>query len=279
MIDRTNVAALIPCYFEAQRIREVAARARAQLNTVLVVDDGSTDGTESEARAAGVEVIRHAVNQGKGAAIKTGLRELSARAGLEYALILDGDGQHLPEEIPNFLAAAERTRAPMLVGTRMSDTRTMPFVRRMTNRFMSWQISRVCGQPVPDSQCGFRMIHRDLAPALAAIATVKFDYETEMLVVASRRGCKIEAVPVSTIYGDEKSKIHPVRDTIRFYQMMARFKRGAWPAIWKMPKNAPCGSCTMAMRPTFGMSNGGLQTVPPSSVTRAALASAFSTVT
>lgn len=225
MIDRTNVAALIPCYFEEKRIRDVAARAHRQLDTVLVVDDGSKDGTESEARAAGVEVIRHTVNQGKGAAIKTGLHELSTRPGIEYALILDGDGQHLPEEIPNFLEAANRTLEPMLVGTRMSDTRTMPLVRKMTNRFMSWQISRVCGQEVPDSQCGFRMIHRDLAPALVAIATVKFDYETEMLVVASRRGCKIGAVPVSTIYGDEKSKIHPVRDTIRFYQMMARFKR------------------------------------------------------
>ena len=226
-IDRSNVAALIPCYFEEKRIREVAARAHAQLDTVLVVDDGSTDGTESEARAAGVEVIRHAVNQGKGAAIKTGLRELSARAGIEYALILDGDGQHLPEEIPNFLEAANRTPAPMLVGTRMTDTRTMPFVRRMTNRFMSWQISRVCGQEVPDSQCGFRMIHRDLAPAMVAIETVKFDYETEMLVVASRRGDRIAAVPISTIYGDEISKVHPLRDTIRFYRMMARFKRAA----------------------------------------------------
>ena len=225
MISRSNTAALIPCYFEEKHIQDIARRTLAQLDQVLVVDDGSTDATEAEARKSGAEVIRHSTNQGKGAAIKTGLRELSARAGLEYALILDGDGQHLPEEIPNFLAAAERTRAPMLVGTRMSDTRTMPFVRRMTNRFMSWQISRVCGQPVPDSQCGFRMIHRDLAPALAAIGTVKFDYETEMLVVASRRGCKIEAVPVSTIYGDEKSKIHPVRDTVRFYKMMARFKR------------------------------------------------------
>jgi len=226
-IDRTNVAALIPCYFEGKRIRDVAARALAQLDTVLVVDDGSTDGTESAARAAGVEVIRHPVNQGKGAAIKTGLRELSGRAGVEYALILDGDGQHLPEEIPRFLDAANRTRAAMLVGTRMTDTRTMPFVRRLTNRMMSAQISRACGQSVPDSQCGFRMIRRDLAPALAAIETTKFDYETEMLVVASRRGGRIEAVPISTIYGDEKSKIHPVRDTIRFYRMMARFKREA----------------------------------------------------
>ena len=227
MIDRTNVAALIPCYYEEKHIREVAARAHAQLDTVLVVDDGSTDGTEKEARAAGVEVIRHTVNQGKGAAIKTGLRELSARMGIEYALILDGDGQHLPEEIPNFLAAANASRAPLLVGTRMTDTRRMPFVRRMTNRFMSWQISRVCGQEVPDSQCGFRMIHRDLAPAMVAIETTKFDYETEMLVVASRRGARIAAVPISTIYGDEVSKIHPVRDTMRFLEMMARFKREA----------------------------------------------------
>jgi glycosyltransferase involved in cell wall biosynthesis len=225
MIDRTNVAALIPCYFEEKRIRDVAARAHAQLDTVLVVDDGSTDGTEREARAAGVDVIRHTVNQGKGAAIKTGLRELSARPGIEYALILDGDGQHLPEEIPHFIEAANRTHDPMLVGNRMSDTRKMPFVRKLTNRYMSWQISRVCGQEVPDTQCGFRMIHRDLAPALAAIETTKFDYETEMLVVASRRGCRIGAVPISTIYGDEKSKIHPVRDTVRFYKMMARFKR------------------------------------------------------
>jgi len=239
LLDRSNVAALIPSYFEEKRIRDVAARVRAQLDTVLVVDDGSTDGTETEARAAGVEVIRHAVNQGKGAAIKTGLRELSARAGLEYALILDGDGQHLPEEIPHFLEAANRTHAPLLVGTRMTDTRTMPFVRRMTNRFMSWQISRVCGQEVPDSQCGFRMIHRELAPAMVAIATTKFDYETEMLVVAARRGGKIVAVPISTIYGDEVSKIHPVRDTLRFYEMMARFKREAAPGTGASQSQKP----------------------------------------
>ncbi|MEI9892339.1 MAG: glycosyltransferase [Chthoniobacter sp.] len=79
LIDRTNVAALIPCYFEAKRIRDVAARVKEQLDVVLVVDDGSTDETEREARAAGVEVIRHTVNQGKGAAIKTGLRALAER--------------------------------------------------------------------------------------------------------------------------------------------------------------------------------------------------------
>ncbi|MEA3213464.1 MAG: hypothetical protein QOE70_6521 [Chthoniobacter sp.] len=227
MIDRTNVAALIPCYFEEKHIEEVARRTRVQLDTVLVVDDGSTDGTGAAARTAGVEVLRHEVNQGKGAAIKTGLRALSSRPGIEYVLVLDGDGQHLPEEIPQFLAEANRSRAPLLVGSRMSDLEAMPLVRKLTNLFMSAQISHVCGQKIPDTQCGFRMIHRDLAAMLCAAPSSQYDYETEMLVIASRQGCRIKDVPVSTIYGDEKSKIHPVRDTLRFFKLMSRLKREA----------------------------------------------------
>ena len=224
-VDRTNVAALIPAYYEEAQIQAVARRTLAQLDHVLVLDDGSTDRTSEEARLAGAEVIRHEQNQGKGAAIKTGLRALMARDFL-YVLVLDGDGQHLPEEIPDFLAEANRSGAPFVVGTRMSDTKKMPMLRRLTNRFMSAQISRLCGQPVPDSQCGFRMMHRDVIPHLFCDSN-NYDYETEMLLIASREGFQIKSVPVSTIYGDERSKIHPVRDTIRFCEMMARFKREA----------------------------------------------------
>ena len=227
MISRSNSAALIPCYFEEKHIQDIARRTRAQLDQVLVVDDGSTDDTEFEARAAGVEVVKHFVNQGKGAAIKTGLHILGTRASVEYVLILDGDGQHLPEEIPAFIEAANETHAAMLVGNRMSDTRTMPFMRKMTNRFMSAQISGVCGQDIPDTQCGFRMFHRDLAAALCETESSKYDFETEMLVIAARRGGSIAAVPVSTVYGDEVSKIHPLRDTIRFFQLMHRLKHAA----------------------------------------------------
>ncbi len=224
---RANVAALVPCYFEEKRIREVAAATREQLDLVLVVDDGSTDRTSDEARTAGGEVIRHGKNAGKGAAIKTGLHALLDRAGVEFILILDGDGQHLPSEIPHFLAEANASGAPMIVGNRMGDVRDMPFVRKCTNRFMSWLISRVIGQRVPDSQCGFRMFHRSLAAELLTTESSNFDFETEMLALAARRGCKIGAAKVSTIYGDEVSKIHPVRDTLRFFKLLKRLKREA----------------------------------------------------
>ncbi len=222
---RANVAALIPCYYEEKNIREVATRTHAQLDTVLVVDDGSTDKTSDEARAAGVDVVKHEKNAGKGAAIKTGLRTLLARENIEFILILDGDGQHLPEEIPHFLTTANDTAAPMIVGNRMSDTRDMPFVRRMTNRYMSWTISRVIGQRVPDSQCGFRMFHRSLAAEFLAMESAAFDFETEMLALAARKGCTIGAATVSTVYGDEVSKIHPVLDTLKFFKLLKRLKR------------------------------------------------------
>ena len=224
---RSNVAALIPGYFEEKHIREIATRTKAQLDRVLVVDDGSTDRTSEEAKAAGVEVIRHEKNAGKGAAIKTGMRALLDAPGVEFILILDGDGQHLPAEIPNFLAEANATGAPMVVGNRMGDVRDMPFVRKCTNRYMSWTISRVIGQRVPDSQCGFRMFHRTLAAEFLSMATISFDFETEMLALAARRGFRIGAAKVSTIYGDEVSKIHPLRDTVRFFKLLKRLKREA----------------------------------------------------
>jgi glycosyltransferase involved in cell wall biosynthesis len=230
---RGNVAALIPCYYEEKQIRDVAARTLAQLDTVLVVDDGSADRTSEEARAGGVEVVKHECNQGKGAAIKTGLRELTSRGGVEWVLILDGDGQHLPEEIPAFLDEANRSGAEMIVGSRMDNTRAMPFVRKMTNLTMSGLISGIIGQKVPDTQCGFRMFRRSLAAAFLDVQSSNFDFESEMLVIAARRGVKIAAAQVSTVYGDEVSKIHPVRDTIRFVKLLRRLKREAGGSVQK----------------------------------------------
>jgi glycosyltransferase involved in cell wall biosynthesis len=220
-IDRTTVAAVIPAYLEEKHIADVVGRTRHQLDHVVVIDDGSTDATAESARNAGAEVIVHPQNRGKGESIKTGLRHWLDR-NFTYVVILDGDGQHRPEEIERFLAAAS-TGAELLVGTRMTDVREMPLLRRAVNRYMSNKISRLCGQPIPDTQCGFRMVHRDLIPDLLGGAD-RFEYETEMLILASRKGCRIESVPITTVYSDEVSSIHPVRDTIRFFKLMRRYE-------------------------------------------------------
>jgi len=221
-IDRTTVAAIIPAYLEEKHIADVARRTLQQLDHVLVVDDGSTDTTAETARNAGAEVIVHEKNLGKGESIKTGLRHWLERE-FTYVAILDGDGQHLPEEIQRFLAAASASSAELLIGTRMNDVRDMPLLRRLVNRYMSRQISRLCRQEIPDTQCGFRMVHRSVIPDLLGGAD-RFDYETEMLIIASRKGCRIESVPITTIYSDEVSSIHPVRDTLRFFKLMRRYR-------------------------------------------------------
>ncbi len=223
MGDRSRVAAVIPAFQEEKHVAEVARRVRAQLEHVLVVDDGSTDATAESARHAGVDVIVHPQNRGKGESIKTGMRYWLDRS-IDYVVLLDADGQHLPEEIVRFIEAAGHNSAKIFVGTRMNDVTSMPFVRRMVNRFMSNKISRVCGQKIPDTQCGFRMLHRDIIPELLG-GTNRFDYETEMLIVASRNGRRIAAVPITTVYSDEVSSIHPVRDTLRFFKLMRQYGR------------------------------------------------------
>ena len=221
--DRSRIAAVIPAYQEEKYVSEVARRARAQLQNVLVVDDGSTDATSDRARSAGVDVVVHPQNRGKGESIKTGLHYWLQR-GSEYVVLLDADGQHLPEEISRFVeAAASDNQAKIFVGSRMNDTSTMPFVRRIVNRYMSGKISRACGQQIPDTQCGFRMLHRDIIPEVLRGAS-RFEYETEMLIIASRKGHRVASVPITTVYSDEVSSINPVRDTLRFFKLMRRYR-------------------------------------------------------
>src|ERR1700747_2117468 len=119
------------------------------------------------------------------------------------------------------LSAAEADGAALLIGNRMNDVGSMPLIRRIVNRYMSGRISRLCGQPIPDTQCGFRMLHRELIPQLLTGAD-RFDYETEMLILASRKGFRIQSVPITTVYSDEVSSIHPIRDTLRFFKLLRR---------------------------------------------------------
>jgi glycosyltransferase involved in cell wall biosynthesis len=221
---RLQAAAIIPAYREEKHIGDVVRRTRQRLDHVLVVDDGSSDRTAQRARDAGAEVIVHDQNRGKGEAIKTGLQYWLDRQ-FTPVIVLDADGQHLPEEIDRFIEAAASSAGPsFFLGNRMNNLTGMPFIRRVVNRYMSNRISRLCGQKIPDTQCGFRMLDRQLIPELLG-GGKRFDYETEMLVIASRKGYQIESIPITTIYSDEVSNIRPVRDALRFFKLMRRYRK------------------------------------------------------
>jgi glycosyltransferase involved in cell wall biosynthesis len=168
-------------------------------------------------------VIRHTVNQGKGAALNTGFRA-AREQGWDAVLTMDADGQHAPEDIPAFLAALAGGGADAWVGNRMGGANAMPLVRRLTNRFMSWLLSREMGQWVPDTQCGFRLFTARAIPA-APTDSQRFAAESEVLLDLAGRGVRFGAVPIRVIYGDERSKIRPLRDTIRFFGMLRRWRR------------------------------------------------------
>jgi glycosyltransferase involved in cell wall biosynthesis len=220
---RSQTAAVIPAYQDEKHIGDIVRRTRARLDHVLVIDDGSSDQTAQHAREAGAQVIVHSENRGKGEALKTGLGHWFDEK-VTWVTLLDSDGQHLPEEIDRFLLAADSaTRPTFFIGNRMNNLAGMPFIRRVVNRYMSRRISRVCGQKIPDTQCGYRMLDRQLIPELLG-GGHRFDYDTEVLIIASRKGYRIESVPISTVYTDQVSKIHPMRDAIRFFKLMRRYR-------------------------------------------------------
>ncbi len=214
---------IIPAYCEAERIGPVVAAARRQCDAVFVVDDGSPDDTSVCAERAGARVIRHEVNQGKGAALGTGF-DVARAENFDAALTLDADGQHDPDDIPAFLDVFQKTGAQVIVGSRMSDLNHMPAIRKWTNWFMSWLLSRQMGQWVPDTQCGFRFFARKAFPD-ARVGASGFAAESEVLLRLADAGFTIASAPIKTIYGSEKSKIHPVRDTIRFFSMLRRYRK------------------------------------------------------
>ena len=222
--NATTIIVLVPCYQEAANIGRVAGESvRLGFNTV-VIDDGSTDDTADIARATHATVLRQEKNQGKGAAVAIGLRYALSQ-GCDAAVVLDGDGQHLPAEIKCFIDAFRATHADFIVGTRMSKTANMPFFRRQTNRFMSWLLSRHMGHRISDTQCGFRLIARRAIPDALQCLSAGFSAESEVLLQLAMRGYSITEIPISTIYGDETSKIQPIRDTLRFVQMLIKFRR------------------------------------------------------
>jgi glycosyltransferase involved in cell wall biosynthesis len=224
-----KICVIIPTYNESKAIGSLVDKIRLQGLDVLVVDDGSQDDTFAIAKSSGAEVLRNQDNAGKGASLIKGF-EYALSKGFDAVITMDGDGQHLPEEIPYFLRLAEYSDGGIFIGNRMSKTKNMPALRFLTNRFMSWLISLVAGQKVPDTQCGFRLIKRQVLEKID-LKTAKYETESEIIIKGARAGFKIESVPIKTIYAGEKSQINPLIDTLRFIKFIFRAaltaKRGA----------------------------------------------------
>ena len=216
VLEIKNCAAVIPCLNESASVAALVAAVRRQVPSVVVVDDGSTDDTANLASNAGAAVIRHVRNLGKGAALQTGLSHL-LQLDCEWAVTLDGDGQHAPEDLPALLRCAEKTGAPLVIGNRMNEARKMPWLRRRVNQWMSRQLSRRAERLLPDTQSGFRCLHLPTWAARSLKAT-RFEVESEMLMAFVAAKLRVEFVPIRVIRSGRGSRIRPVADAWRWFK-------------------------------------------------------------
>jgi glycosyltransferase involved in cell wall biosynthesis len=210
-----RTCALIPAFNEAPHIANVVERARQHVGEVVVIDDGSCDGTAEIARAAGATCLRSPRNSGKASALRTGI-VFARERDFTHVITLDGDGQHLPEDIPVMLRVAEQTGADLIIGARSFDRALMPRSRYFSNVIGSRLASALVGCEIRDSQSGFRLLRLDKLDA-AKLRSRCYELEMEILIKMARSGCTIAHAPVRMVYddGQARSKMKPVRDTVR----------------------------------------------------------------
>jgi glycosyltransferase involved in cell wall biosynthesis len=243
-----HVAVVVPAYQEAATIRDVAERALEQCATVIVVDDGSTDGTAKALAGLPVELVTHAVNQGKAASLCDGFAVAIAR-GADLVVTLDGDGQHRPEDIARLVAAAEQHPGRLILAARLRNRADAPRARRVANGIADFWLSWAAGHPVLDSQSGQRAYPGALVRALLASRVrrdlhASFTFESEVVIVAAAYGFRTVAVPIDTLYhrGARPSHFRPVQDIARIVRMVARHLVAnclALPGLWRSLAEAP----------------------------------------
>lgn len=210
-----RIAVVIPALNAAPLIDPVIRASMQQMESVVVIDDGSTDTTGAVAAAAGARVLRHERNLGKGAALKTGFA-WALQKGFDAVITLDADGQHLPDEIRKFVRAREESGADLIIGGRAHHFSGMLPRRRAANRFSAWTISIAAGATVTDSQSGFRLYSGKLLREIELRAD-GFDMESEVIVRAGRRGFGILTIPIDLgfVNGVATSHYRPVKDTLK----------------------------------------------------------------
>ncbi len=213
--ESPSIAVLIPTFNNARTLSDVVERALGQVETVLVVDDGSTDDTaEVLDRFKGrIHVHRHPLNRGKGVALRSGFGIL-AESGFSYAISVDADGQHFPEDVPRFAAAVRKEPGALAVGERDMQEAGAPRRSLFGLWFSNLALRRLSGVRLKDSQAGFRAYPLSVIRDLHLRGT-RYDLELEVLIKAARKGVTLIPVPIQCSYnpdGGRVSHFRPVRD-------------------------------------------------------------------
>jgi glycosyltransferase involved in cell wall biosynthesis len=210
-----KICALIPAFNEASHIAQVVEGAREHVESVIVIDDGSSDGTAELARKAGAFCIQSPMNCGKAAALLRGFTHAHA-LNFTHAISLDGDGQHLPQDIPVLLQVARETNADLVIGVRPFDRALMPRARYYSNTIGSRWASALVGCEIKDSQSGFRVFRLETLRS-TKLRSQRYEFEMEVLIKLGRAGCSIAHAPIHMVYdnGQARSKMRPIRDTMR----------------------------------------------------------------
>lgn len=225
---RRDLVATIPAFNCAPTIGRVVAGCLEHVGAVIVVDDGSSDGTAEAAQAAGARLERLATNQGKGAALRRGLElalagSPAAPSAPEAIVLLDGDGQHAPADLPGLIGAWEAGKGELIIGSRLRDSECIPRARYFTNYIGSRILTWMSGVELEDSQSGYRLLSARLARRLR-LSSCGYAIESEMLLKAAALGARIGHVPIATIYDGAPSHFQPIRDTLRICWAAVYFK-------------------------------------------------------
>ena len=219
-----KIVAVIPAYNEVATIRDVAMRTLAVLPEVIVVDDGSSDGTRAALDGLPVTVISNPANLGKGASLWRGF-SVALAEGADAVVTLDADAQHCPEDIPRLIAAWEANPGRVIIGARLWDRGKVPPLRYFGNRFANFWVAWASGYPVQDSQSGFRVYPASLLRQVQVAhgPDARFAFESEILIEAGRAGFPTRAVQIAALYPMQAraSYYRATADTTRIVLMIA----------------------------------------------------------
>lgn len=214
---------LIPAYNAGSYLEELVSRLRSSIGDIriVIVDDGSADNTAEIAISIGATVLRHDKNCGKGATLQTGFDFLKNEKNVEFILTMDADLQHQPDDIQKFFNIQKKTNADIVIGWRERRGTKMPVHRILSNTLTSVLVSLKTGTKIKDSQCGFRLISKGVIENIT-LESHGYEAETEFLIKAALQKYKIESVPVSTVYGSEKSYMTNWATMMNFIKVLLR---------------------------------------------------------